>query len=797
MQVFDCEYYPNSVQYIHSGSPILDFDIIKARIYKFTATETVQETIFIYVNITLDPYRSVSSMMPLEVDEFFGRSDPFDVRVVDFIFDRWQNASCRVRINSILTGWPKFGQLIKGENAQQLRAVYESCDEFHFMDIRYEHLIPPTPNIDFIALTVEIDDPSLHHEPFEERYFHPVVIVPGFPNQPPTASFSSAYVMEADQFIMTTITPEVMSGSDGETPSDQLVFFVSRPLGPGEGSIVHLDDHTRDIESFSQQDLNNLNIAYKPPSTSYPERRVFEIEFQIADSYFEVSQPIRLLISVRPSNTNAPRVSTNTGLTLLEGQSRAVTNKVLAIVDNDNLFMVRLKIMGGLRHGRLLVNNRPAIMFSPRDIDNGVVVYHHDGTDTKKDSIELRITDGRHTVRTTLPINILPIDDNPPSLITNIQLEVDEGKALKVSRFLLLASDKDSNDDYIIYRITRPPSAGEILKKFSADTYGYPVTEFTQRDLFRGLIYYQHLGQEVFDDSFDLKLLDSHVPPNESGTQTVMIKVNPVHDLPPTAVNGLIQSIRVPETEIVFITRQNLQYTDTESPDDELQFTITTPPYFIATNSLTDAGMVFSAAGIAMPMKDQTMTRLSSFRQRDINHRTIAYMPPFKEIGPEEREVRFVYSVSDPFGNVVTDNVFDITVTPVNDKPPVIYANDLNVNEGNTVTISPTKLSVTDMDTIPAELLITLWVAPSHGRIVVGGENVTVGDTFTMEDINANRLRLVILNRSGLFHLNSTCPLWKIYRKHFTEGVIISNGLAHWTLSHEIFTPSVIDLTNM
>ena len=720
---------------------MLEYDFIKARIYKFTATETIKQTLFIYVNITLDPYRSVSPMMPLEVDEFFGRSDPFDVRVVDFHFDRWQNASCRIKINSVLSGWPKYGQLIKGENAVEVRALYETCDDFHFMDIQYEHLVPPSPNIDFIAMTIEVDDPTLAYKPFEERYFHPVVVVPGFPNQPPTASFSSAYVMEADQFIWTTITPEVMSGRDGETPSDQLVFYISFPLGPGEGSIVHLDDHTRDIESFTQRDLNNLNIAYKPPSSSYPERRIFQIEFTIFDSYFTESQPIRLMISVRPSNTNGPRVTTNTGLTLLEGQSRAITPKNLVVVDNDNLFMVRLKFVGGLRHGRLLVNNRPALMFSPSDIEDGVVVYHHDGSDTKKDSIELRITDGRHQVRTTLPINILPIDDNPPFLITNVQFEVEEGGSVKVTRFMLLASDKDSNDEYIVYRITRPPTAGELLKKFSADAYGYPVTEFTQRDLFRGIIYYQHLGQEIFDDSFDVVLSDSHVPPNESGAQNVMIKVTPVYDLAPTAVEGIVRSITVPETEIAFITRENLQYTDTESPDKDLRYTITTPPYYVATQRVTDAGMVYLAAGITMPMKDRTAYPLRTFQQVDINQRTIAYMPPFKEIGPKPREVRFVYSVSDPSGNVIMGNFFDITVTPVNDKPPVIYTNDLTVNEGGGITISPTKLSVTDMDTVPSELVVTLWVAPTFGRIVVGGENITVGGTFTMVDITENRLR--------------------------------------------------------
>ena len=32
---------------------------------------------------------------------------------------------------------------------------------------------------------------------------------------------------------------------------------------------------------------------------------------------------------------------------------------------------------------------------------------------------------------------------------------------------------------------------------------------------------------------------------------------------------------------------------------------------------------------------------------------------------------------------------------------------------------------------------------------------------------------------NGLFHWNSTHPLWKTCHKNFTEGVQISNGSAH------------------
>lgn len=48
---------------------------------------------------------------------------------------------------------------------------------------------------------------------------------------------------------------------------------------------------------------------------------------------------------------------------------------------------------------------------------------------------------------------------------------------------------------------------------------GYSVNSFLQRDLFNGMIYYHHLGGEVFEDSLEFVLCDSHDPPNLSEPQ--------------------------------------------------------------------------------------------------------------------------------------------------------------------------------------------------------------------------------------------------------------------------------------
>lgn len=48
---------------------------------------------------------------------------------------------------------------------------------------------------------------------------------------------------------------------------------------------------------------------------------------------------------------------------------------------------------------------------------------------------------------------------------------------------------------------------------------GYPVSHFLQKDLSQSIVYYRHLGNEVFDDSFEVVLSDFHDPPNLSEPQ--------------------------------------------------------------------------------------------------------------------------------------------------------------------------------------------------------------------------------------------------------------------------------------
>ncbi|XP_015200443.2 FRAS1-related extracellular matrix protein 1a isoform X2 [Lepisosteus oculatus] len=775
-QVFDCHFLTDEVKYVHNGCPILDEDQVMLRLYRFTETETHTEVFLLRVELTR-PDCNIIKLGPksLEVPEFYSLSDTLDGNVVSFHYDPRPNLECTVRVATQETHLPAHGQLVIGEpelveprgdephsfvpirqrimnragakckdeicrkGLKLVQTTKVPCDDFLVTGLRYQHLDPPSPNVDYIAIRLDLTDTRSKNIIQSEHAWIPVHIKNAVPNQPPKAAFMSMFILEVDQFILTPLSTATLDAEDGESPKSLLVFNVTKP--PPEGYITHLSDHTKPISSFTWGDLNDVLIAYQPPNTSHTERRNYEVEFEVHDFFFEKSPPITVHLSIRTADTNAPRVSWNMGLSLLEGQSRPITWEQLQIVDNDNLGAVRLITVDGLQHGRLTVRGGKGFMFSVNDIKAGVVRYHHDDSDTTKDFVGFRIFDGRHSTRHKFPINILPKDDSPPFLITNVVLELCEGQTALIQGSTLQASDLDSSDDYILYNITRLPQAGEVTKIPGPGLTGYPVSRFLQRDLFNSVVYYRHLGNEVFEDSFEVVLSDSHDPPNLSELQVVVVHITPVHDQLPKEVPGVTRHLVVKETEVIHLTKKQLHFTDPESPEQELAYTITTPPFYTSIYGRPDAGKLFLVDSIPKFTKDPSAPVLRSFTQHAVNYMKVAYMPPITDIGPTSQHIQFVFSVTNQQGGTVIGICFNITVLPVDNQAPEVFAKQLTVEEGGQCQITANHLLITDQDSTENRLKVEIKRAPQHGLIELDGFPMKEGQTFTMQDLRSQKVR--------------------------------------------------------
>ncbi|KAG7327532.1 hypothetical protein KOW79_009138 [Hemibagrus wyckioides] len=771
-QVFDCHFQSDEVKYIHNGSPLLEEDTVMLRVYRFTHSETFTETFLLRVQV-LAAQRSLIEFgkVPLVVPEFYRLSNTIDNSVLTFISE--PDVICTVRLLNSEISVPMLGQVVKEDlaqrdqaselipgprkgrqtaiscpgnkacvhNTREVRFLKTSCSEFLTSGLKYEHLSPPSPEIDYVPLKVEIRDQNTRALLKAESVWLPVLIHGAMHNQPPHAAFMSMFILEVDQFILTPMTTASLDAKDDETPQAQLVFNVTKP--PAEGYITHLDDHTKAVFSFSWQDLNEMKIAYQPPNSSHTNRKNIEVDFQAIDGFFTPSPPIMMHISIRTAETNAPRVSWNLGLDLLEGQSRPITWENLQIVDNDNIDAVTLVAVDGPLHGRLSVRGGKGFMFKVKDLHEGVVVYHHSDSDTTRDYIIFRITDGRHSIRHKFPINILPKDDTPPFLINNVAFEVQEGGSVLVEEYMLMASDLDSSDDYINYQLVTFPSAGNIVRKSSAHEPGIPVKTFMQRDILQGLIYYRHTGEEIFEDSFDFILSDIHEPPNLSDRHTVMVHVFPVKDQLPVEVSGTVRSITVKETELVYITQRHLHFQAPEHPDTDLMYFITQSCFSPTKPQLPDAGRLFYTETTKSMKKDAMIPVLKSFTQHAVTHHKIAYMPPVEDIGPEPLFVQFVFSVNDQQGGALTGLIFNITVTPVDNQVPEMFTNLLKVEEGGSSFLMEEHLLVRDADSPKEKLRVQVRTQPQHGRLELQGVLLSEGESFNLQDIKALRVRYI------------------------------------------------------
>ncbi|XP_048451321.1 FRAS1-related extracellular matrix protein 1a isoform X2 [Rhincodon typus] len=763
-QVFDCHFLANEVKYTHNGCPILDEDQVMLRLYRFTETETFTETFILKVHL-LDSDCNIIQLgsTSLEVPEFYGFSNVIDRNVLTFVYDVAMNLDCTVQVTTQDMLLPAYGQLVMGQppegpargdqphsffqimkkskwgqksSQDDLKGVHTlevNCEEFLILGLHYQHLRPPSPDVDFITISLELVDSRSKNVYKKENAWIPVRIRNAFSNFPPKASFIAMYILEVDQFILTPITTHTLDGEDSESPKTQLVFNITKP--PLQGFITHLSDHTKPITSFTWTELNEMLIAFQPPNSSHTERRNYEVEFEVHDAYFRKSAPIMVHISIRTADTNAPRVSWNMGLVLLEGQSRAITWEQFQVVDNDAISAVRLITVDGLLHGRLTVRGGKGFMFTVDDIKSGVVHYHHDDSDSTNDFIAFRIFDGNHSTRHKFPIHILPKDDSPPFLINNVILELYEDQEIQIEKVMLQASDMDSSDNYIIFKIIKPPQAGQILKRTAPEPSGYPITRFLQSDLFDAQIYYRHLGDEVFQDSFDFILSDSHEPPNLSDPQTVIIHITPVDDQLPKEAPWAVRHLVVKETEIAYLTKNQLHFTDAEIPDGEIIYTITTGPFFTSVLGLLDAGKLFLTDSMKKLTKESSIPMLRSFTQHAVNYLKVAYMPPIQDIGPDPQHLQFLFSVSNQHGGTLIGLCFNITVLPVDNQAPEILTKQLNVEEGGVVQITVDHVLVMDFDTKDDQIKIMVQKQPVHGVVKVDGDPMIEGDIFNLKDL--------------------------------------------------------------
>uniref|UniRef100_A0A8B9PCC2 FRAS1 related extracellular matrix 2 n=1 Tax=Apteryx owenii TaxID=8824 RepID=A0A8B9PCC2_APTOW len=776
---FPCDFGAGEVQYSHLGGRSPARDRVRLQLRYDSPSRALVLPLVLEVEVLFTQLEIVTRNLPLTVERLRGTSNPLDARSLEFAFEP-SRQRCRVGLLPALAGLPRYGEILNypatgrevaGDGSPVPASLWD-CEEFLRLGLRYRHTAAgSSPNRDLLPLVAELWEAAGDGALLKREYFQVLVrIRAGTENVAPKPSFLAMLMMEVDQFVLTALTPDMLAAEDAESPPDLLLFNITSPFGPGQGHMVSTDDRSLPVSSFSQQDVRELRIAYQPPVEDSDQERLFELELEVLDPEGAASEPFAFVIVVKPMNTLAPVVTRNTGLVLYEGQSRPLSgpgpSPNLLISDEDDLEQVQVSVVAGLRHGHLtLLEDTPSSAvprkhFTVAELAAGQVIYQHDGSESPlSDNLVLRLEDGgsRHRVEFLFPITLVPTDDQPPLLNANTGLAVAEGETVPITTRALSATDIDSQDAVLLFRVESGPAAGQRVPGLmgSSHTYEKPVREWLQQDIVEGHLYYHHFGPHspgpgVVLDQFIFRVQDDNDPPNCSGPQTFVIRVHPIDRLAPELHSSSSLHLIVAEQQVTPLRRKHLCYTDQDSGDHELRYTIIQPP----TDTNHPPGVHGAHLGSLVLTEDHSV-EVTHFTQAQINHHKISYRPPQEELGVAPHLVQFQYQVEDAAGNAA-EGTFTIYLQPVDNQPPEITNTGFTVPEGGSHVLSPTELDASDTDTELAHLRFILTQAPQYGQLQLSGYSLILGAAFGLDDIRQGR---VVYVHSGAETNSDTCSL--------------------------------------
>jgi hypothetical protein len=416
------------------------------------------------------------------------------------------------------------------------------------------------------------------------------------------------------------------------------------------------------------------------------------------------------LITVSDIN-DLPIVATNKTLYIYEGSSIALTSGILHITDVDNspdeitLYSDEPRTKGDIFVGQKIL--LPGETITQKAINDGLISYHHYGSESDIQNYIFQISDGWNTVQNvSFYIQVIPVND-PPVIVNNRPLGLGEGDTQLIVSSFLKTTDNDNLPEHIIYTLTDIPVHGTL---FNADMPVSVSQTFTQKDIQDERIAYQHNGSEYHTDGFHfcvsdgLILIESHFA----------IVIQEHNDPPQLIVNrGLILN----EGDSHDITPVHIWLTDSDNAPNEIILEIIEAPQ-----------------NGQLQMNDVSVNQFSI---ADIDLQRVSYV----HNSSESRLDSILFNIYDQSGGTVGEIRFNITILPMNDLPGLLINKGLTINEGQKQIINSGLLFAGDMESIFAsQLHYIIQEFPEHGALFLNNTPIIANESFTQDDIDHERI---------------------------------------------------------
>ncbi|KAJ4941804.1 hypothetical protein JOQ06_011678 [Pogonophryne albipinna] len=572
------------------------------------------------------------------------------------------------------------------------------------------------------------------------------------------------------------LTEDVLKVTNRHFSGNNFLYSLTEP--PQHGHIEHSRHTGVAITSFTRRQVEQEFIYYVHDSSE-----------TLADNFTVMANDPGLrkqsaaqtvYIQVSAVNDEPPVITANRVLRVWVSSVTEIRPEDLRAHDRDSPPEELHFMVIPPSNGHLALKSAPMkalLNFTQAHIDTGQLLFVHKGA--MSGGFNFQVNDGvnftpRQIFSITARALVLSLENNRP-------IKVFPGSSTAITNEDLQAVTNDISNTstrIITFSVIRQPKLGRLVTR-QPDNSTVDISTFTQDMVDRKeVVFIQTPIESVGWEAMDSMTFSVASSPTTLNSQTFKMDISyentgPEHNTVLLANKGA----EVTEGESVIIDESKLDASNLMSKlptpqrsSHEVWFQVT---------SLPEHGVIV--------VGERNLTKEKpNFSQFIVNKYGITY----KHDNSETTHDSFVFSTwLNPKGKTaqrpqddidIVEEYFNITITPVNDQPPLLKtkAPSLKVVQGDTVALKPENLKVEDLDNPPGDIKFSVISKPNNGYLALGGHLNESVETFTQAQINNGSVYFIHdgSSVSGVFYFSVTDghhkPIYKLFNLEVTEITI-------------------------
>ncbi|XP_041047517.1 chondroitin sulfate proteoglycan 4 [Carcharodon carcharias] len=480
------------------------------------------------------------------------------------------------------------------------------------------------------------------------------------------------------------------------------------------------------------------------------------------------SLPRTIFINITSVNDEAPVIITNKIFKVWVGSVTEITRNDLNAEDKDSSPEELVYSVTPPSNGHLALKSSPnkhILNYTQHHINNGQLVFIHNGA--MSGGFNFQVTDGlnfapRQIFSITAGALVINMEANNGLRVFPGTLERIMPKHLKA-----VTNDDNSGNRTIIYTLVSFPKLGKVVKVGTGNVT-YEETNFTQNMVNEGLIAYKHTHTDTIgwsaEDSFQFIVFS---PPASLEPQEFHVTISYDNTGRSSCLLANTGAV-VTEGERILIDKFKL---------DAANLMVKLPESKRSLYEVWYQVIALPSHGVIVVGERNITEQKPYFSQFIVNKYGITYLHD----DSESLKDNFTFATwlnlkskaaSRPLNDSeVVQEMFNITITPVNDQPPELKtkAPSLKVVQGYNAALNSDNINVVDLDNLPEEIKYSIISGPNNGYVATAANlNLSIKH-FTQADINDGKIWFVQDGRSssGVFYFSVTDgkhrPLYKLF----------------------------------